>query len=275
MVVLRRRLGSVLCNARCTRDRGPNAHRWRPDRPRDLDSAGLVSVSGSEEPRRGDLRLRAPARDSRPHRGCVQARRRAGGRCSVGLQRRVRWQGARATTPQDRGVVHRFARGACPRHPRHPQPHAPEIRRARRRVRVASPVITAGPILGTLAEVASARETDLSGVFDATQMEQVRRQWVDDPHASWKIPVFRTLISDAPFSGKITTPYGPGTVHDYMHAKVTVADDVVFVGSYNLSHSGTENAENVLEIRDASLADRMAAFIDGLRARYPTASWPT
>ena len=152
---------------------------------------------------------------------------------------------------------------------------ATAIGQARRRVRVASPVITAGPILGTLAEVASARETDLSGVFDATQMEQVRRQWVDDPHASWKIPVFRTLISDAPFSGKITTPYGPGTVHDYMHAKVTVADDVVFVGSYNLSHSGTENAENVLEIRDASLADRMAAFIDGLRARYPTASWPT
>jgi len=150
---------------------------------------------------------------------------------------------------------------------------ATAIGRAHHRVRIASPVITAGPILGTLAEVASAREADLAGVFDATQMEQVRRQWAEDPHAAWKIPVFRTLIADAPFSGKVTTPYGPGTVHDYMHAKVTVADDMVFVGSYNLSHSGTKNAENVLEIRDAALADRMAAFIDGLRARYPAASW--
>ena len=150
---------------------------------------------------------------------------------------------------------------------------ATAIGRAQRRGRIASPVITAGPILGTLAEVASAHETDLSGVFDATQMEQVRRQWGDDPHASWKIPVFRTLISDAPFSGKITTPYGPGTVHDYMHAKITVADDMVFVGSYNLSHSGTQNAENVLEIKDADLAERLAAFVDGLRARYPAASW--
>ena len=147
------------------------------------------------------------------------------------------------------------------------------IGQAKRRLRVASPVITAGPILGTLAEVASAHEADLGGVFDATQMEEVRRQWTDDPHASWKIPVFRTLISDAPFSGKITTPYGPGTVHDYMHAKVTVADDTVFLGSYNLSQSGTKNAENVLEAKDAELADRMAAFIDRLRARYPAAFW--
>jgi phosphatidylserine/phosphatidylglycerophosphate/cardiolipin synthase-like enzyme len=58
-------------------------------------------------------------------------------------------------------------------------------------------------------------------------------------------------------------------VHDFMHAKVTVADDVVFVGSFNLSHSGELNAENVLEIADAALADRLAAFIDEIRARYP------
>jgi len=54
-----------------------------------------------------------------------------------------------------------------------------------------------------------------------------------------------------------------------MHAKVAVADDRVFVGSYNLSHSGEENAENVLEIEDAGLADRLAGFVDQARARYP------
>jgi phosphatidylserine/phosphatidylglycerophosphate/cardiolipin synthase-like enzyme len=54
-----------------------------------------------------------------------------------------------------------------------------------------------------------------------------------------------------------------------MHAKVTVADDRLFVGSFNLSHSGELNAENVLELEDAQLADRLAAFVDEVRARYP------
>ena len=54
-----------------------------------------------------------------------------------------------------------------------------------------------------------------------------------------------------------------------MHAKVTVADDVVFVGRYNLSRSGELNAENVLEIEDADLAGSLAAFIDGVRTAYP------
>ena len=81
--------------------------------------------------------------------------------------------------------------------------------------------------------------------------------------------MLRAALSHAPFSGKHSTPYAPGRVHDYMHAKVTVADDVVFLGSFNLSHSGEQNAENVLEIADAALAERLAAFIDAIRAKYP------
>jgi phosphatidylserine/phosphatidylglycerophosphate/cardiolipin synthase-like enzyme len=61
-------------------------------------------------------------------------------------------------------------------------------------------------------------------------------------------------------------------VHDYMHAKITIADDVVFLGSFNLSHSGEQNAENVLEIHDPALAERLAGFVDSVRARYPVAS---
>jgi phosphatidylserine/phosphatidylglycerophosphate/cardiolipin synthase-like enzyme len=59
-----------------------------------------------------------------------------------------------------------------------------------------------------------------------------------------------------------------------MHAKVVVADDVVFVGSYNLSRSGERNAEAVLEIHEAALADLLAAFVDGIVARYPAATPP-
>jgi phosphatidylserine/phosphatidylglycerophosphate/cardiolipin synthase-like enzyme len=48
-----------------------------------------------------------------------------------------------------------------------------------------------------------------------------------------------------------------------------VVDDVVFVGSFNLSHSGELNAENVLELSDHTLADQLAAYIDDIRAKYP------
>jgi len=54
-----------------------------------------------------------------------------------------------------------------------------------------------------------------------------------------------------------------------MTIKVVVADDTVFVGSFNLSHSGEMNAENVLEFSDPGLAEEMAAFIDSVRGRYP------
>ena len=83
------------------------------------------------------------------------------------------------------------------------------------------------------------------------------------------MPALEAALTRAQFSGKRSTPYAPGSVHDYMHAKVTVADDTVFAGSFNLSHSGELNAENVLEIEDAELAGRMAAFVDELRGRYP------
>jgi phosphatidylserine/phosphatidylglycerophosphate/cardiolipin synthase-like enzyme len=59
-----------------------------------------------------------------------------------------------------------------------------------------------------------------------------------------------------------------------MHAKVVVADDYLFTGSYNLSHSGEENAENVIEVADAALADQLAAFADEVRALYEAAPIP-
>jgi phosphatidylserine/phosphatidylglycerophosphate/cardiolipin synthase-like enzyme len=146
---------------------------------------------------------------------------------------------------------------------------AKAIGTAQHRVRIASPVISSAPILATLAQVVADGRIDLAGVVDRTQVREVVAQWRENGNASWKEPLLRTTLTGAPFSGKHTTPYAPGSVHDYMHAKVTVADDVVFVGSFNLSHSGEENAENVLEIADKRLADELAAYIDTVRARYP------
>jgi len=146
---------------------------------------------------------------------------------------------------------------------------AKAIGSAERRIRIASPVISSAPILGTLAQVASDGKVDLAGVVDATQIHEVLAQWHADGNAEWKSPLLRTTLTRAPFSGKLSTPYAPGSVHDYMHAKVTVADNRVFVGSFNLSHSGELNAENVLELEDPQVADRLAAFVDEIRSRYP------
>jgi len=93
---------------------------------------------------------------------------------------------------------------------------------AERRVRIASPVITSGPILGTLAEVAEDKKVDVAGGVDSTQVHEVFAQWAMNPVKTWKTGALRMVLQQAPFSGKRSTPYAPGSVHDYMHAKVTV-----------------------------------------------------
>jgi phosphatidylserine/phosphatidylglycerophosphate/cardiolipin synthase-like enzyme len=140
---------------------------------------------------------------------------------------------------------------------------------ARRKVRICSPVITSGPVLGTLAELISEGRLDIAGCVDLTQVRGVIHQWTVEGAVHWKLPLLRRVMA-GDFSGKPSTPWrAEGSLHDFMHAKVTIADDVVFLGSYNLSRSGERNAENVLEIHDAALAERLAGYIDGVRARYP------
>ncbi|MCW3064573.1 MAG: phosphatidylserine/phosphatidylglycerophosphate/cardiolipin synthase family protein [Solirubrobacterales bacterium] len=192
------------------------------------------------------------------------------------LWRRGRVEGSGAVAPRavDVGGVPVTA-WFCPEHGESlSQRIATVLGLARRRIRIASPVLTSGPVLGTLAELAGDGRVDLAGVIDATQIRQVFGQWRANGRAGWKLASLGNVLAHADFTGKVSTPYAPGSVHDYMHAKVTVADDTVFVGSFNLSHSGEHNAENVLEIVDAALADWMAAFVDSVRARYPRAPLP-
>ena len=151
---------------------------------------------------------------------------------------------------------------------------AKHIAKARERVRIASPVLTSGAILATLVEVVGESRCDVAGVVDDTQVDQVFGQWRTNGVSEWKIPLLRRILEGAPFSGKSSTPWSPDSLHDFMHAKVVVADDTSFVGSFNFSRSGERNAENVLEIRDRAVADRLAAFVDEIRDRYPPATPP-
>jgi phosphatidylserine/phosphatidylglycerophosphate/cardiolipin synthase-like enzyme len=147
---------------------------------------------------------------------------------------------------------------------------ATAIGAARQRARICSPVITAAPILATLAQAVSEERLDIAGCVDQTQVEEVIGQWHENGNAAWKLPLLERVLAGR-FSGKRSTPFGAGTVHDFMHAKLTVVDDVVFGGSFNLSRSGEQNAENVLEIHDAELAERLARYVDEVRAHYPPA----
>jgi len=142
------------------------------------------------------------------------------------------------------------------------------IASAEKRIRICSPVITSGPILGTLAEVTAQHKVDIAGVYDATQMDEVQHQWASQGGAAWKIAAFHSITTAVRFGGKRSTPYAKGSVHDFMHAKILVADDYVYAGSFNLSHSGESNAENVIQIESAEVADLCAAYIDTVAARY-------
>jgi phosphatidylserine/phosphatidylglycerophosphate/cardiolipin synthase-like enzyme len=139
-------------------------------------------------------------------------------------------------------------------------------------VRICSPVITSAPVLGTLAQRIADGRGDIAGCVDATQVDEVIRQWQADGNVSWKLPLLQQVMA-GDFAGKRSEAWQPtGSLHNFMHAKLVVADDVVFTGSFNLSHSGEKNAENVLEIADAGLAQRLSAYVDEVRARYPAFS---
>jgi phosphatidylserine/phosphatidylglycerophosphate/cardiolipin synthase-like enzyme len=136
------------------------------------------------------------------------------------------------------------------------------------KVRICSPVITSAPVLGTLAQRIADGSGDIAGCVDATQVDEVIRQWQAEGAVSWKLPLLRQVMA-GPFSGKRSEPWLPtGSLHNFMHAKVVVADETVFAGSFNLSHSGEKNAENVLELKDAKLAEQLSSYVDDVRARY-------
>src|SRR5216684_2188553 len=119
-----------------------------------------------------------------------------------------------------------------------------------------------------LADVISRGKVDVSGVYDATQMDQVQHQWGEQSTSEWKIAAFRSIVAAVKFGSKRSTPYAVGSVHDFMHAKILVADDYVYAGSFNLSHSGEQNAENVVQIESHAVAELCAAYIDHVAARY-------
>ena len=139
---------------------------------------------------------------------------------------------------------------------------------ARRRIRICSPVLTSAPILATLTEVLDDRRCDVQVTVDGPQMAEALGQWEADGRAAWKAPLYEQVVASGGLAAKPSTPFQSPPPHNYMHAKLVVADDVAITGSYNLSHSGEFNAENIVEVHNAPFADRCAAFCEQVHARY-------
>lgn len=145
--------------------------------------------------------------------------------------------------------------------------YADRIGRARH-VRLCSPVVTSAPILATLAEVVDDGRADVRVVVDGPMMARAVEQWRRDGRAAWKAPLFERLERAGVVHQKPSTPFGHPGPRDHMHAKVLVCDDLTLTGSYNCSHSGEQNAENVVELRSGAFAEPCAAYVDEVFERY-------
>ena len=139
---------------------------------------------------------------------------------------------------------------------------------ARTNLQVASVVISSGPILAALSEAID-RGIALDGLYDGPQMDQVERQWRAanvgaDKVNTWQKVAHRLARKNSiPFD--IHNPHQP---HNFMHNKLVVADDTVIMGSFNLSNHAMGNAENVLMIKDAKLAQLYAWYLAEVTANY-------
>ncbi|HEV2095849.1 MAG TPA: phosphatidylserine/phosphatidylglycerophosphate/cardiolipin synthase family protein [Chthoniobacterales bacterium] len=145
---------------------------------------------------------------------------------------------------------------------------ARRVHAAQRRVRICSLLINSGTLISALTDLLNEGRVGVSGIYDRTQMADVYRQWQEVPQNRWKIPALRDVIARAKLAGKNSTPYTPTGRHDFMHNKILVIDDTVITGSYNFSRSAQYNAENILFIESAALADTYSAYIDHLMEKY-------
>jgi phosphatidylserine/phosphatidylglycerophosphate/cardiolipin synthase-like enzyme len=145
---------------------------------------------------------------------------------------------------------------------------AKRVRAAQRRVRICSLLINSGTLIGELGNLLRNGRVAVDGIYDRTQMEQVYVQWQEVPQNRWKIGALKEINARAGLIGKSSTPYMAPGRHNYMHNKVLVIDDTVITGSYNFSRSAQFNAENILFIESAPLAETYSSYIDHLKQKY-------
>jgi phosphatidylserine/phosphatidylglycerophosphate/cardiolipin synthase-like enzyme len=151
---------------------------------------------------------------------------------------------------------------------------------ATRRLYVASMVISSGAVMGAITDrIPQVKE--FGGIYDETEMRGVEHAWTaphkvkgvakpPSPASKAKFQQWRAIRPELHLKQSIgvdkTHTQRP---HSYMHDKIAVADDTVVTGSFNFSTNATHNAENILIINNAVLADQYADYIRRLLKQYP------
>src|ERR1700731_1369144 len=149
------------------------------------------------------------------------------------------------------------------------------ITAARRRLDVASVVLSSGPILAALSEGMD-RGLPLAGLYDGPQMDQVERQWKAAHVGADKVNTWEKVASRLVRKNSIPFDrYQPNQPHNFMHNKLVIADDILVTGSFNLSNHAMGNAENVVLIRNEELAKRCAEYLERLIVLYTVANGST
>jgi phosphatidylserine/phosphatidylglycerophosphate/cardiolipin synthase-like enzyme len=143
-----------------------------------------------------------------------------------------------------------------------------QVRAARRRVKVCAAQLSAVAILEALDEAAGRPGLAWGGVCDGPQIQQTLDNLAGHAGAAGQVELIRRVSSR--LAAKASRPYRPDGRNNIMHNKVLVCDDTVVTGSYNFSHNGARNAENVLLIHEPGCADQYSAYIDELSETYGT-----
>ena len=140
------------------------------------------------------------------------------------------------------------------------------IQNATKTIHIASMVISSGPILSALRDALN-RGVTLTGVYDGPQMATAAGCWAKTGSADTANRANWAAISPK-LAGKPSLPFdpqAPAASGNLMHNKVVVLDlAIVATGSFNFSSNATRNAENLLTIHDAGIAQQYADYIDAL-----------
>src|SRR5208283_1856654 len=114
-------------------------------------------------------------------------------------------------------------------------------------IHIASMVITSDTILNALSQVLEVGRVTVRGIFDGPEMKTSESQMQKSARSETKVKQIEELRKV--LEAKKSTPYKPEGVHNFMHNKLVVADDVILTGSHNFSLSAEHNAENAILVR--------------------------
>lgn len=131
---------------------------------------------------------------------------------------------------------------------------------------IASMVITSDTILNALSRVVEDNRVEVHGIFDGPEMSTSEKAMQKSPRSATKVKQIEQLRGV--LVAKKSNAYSEGGVHNFMHNKLVVADDVVLTGSHNFSLSAEHNAENAIRVNDASLANDYRAYVERLMKKY-------